>query len=162
MTVQLDPIWLNAAERAHAQFQYGDLIPWEWIRTELEIEPMAEGSYEEFQELQFRTLTLVDQFRAHLLIEHKKALRNIRGAGYLIINPSQQTDAAMNLLAEALVRNIRNATKVLESINFGMLNDRQIQANVEARSRVAAIHAFASSKMKVTSNGAPKCLKTEK
>ncbi len=145
--LQLDPIWINAAERAHQQFTYGDLIPWEWIRTELEIEPPEDGSYQQFQELQLRTLTLMDQFRNYLLMTHRKALVNVRCQGYRIINPGQQTSFALEQLADALARHLRTTKKLLSAINFQRLTDSQISENVEARNRVAAIAAFTKPKL---------------
>jgi len=140
--LQLDPIWLNAAEKAARQYDYGDLIPLAWIRSELEIDPLEEGTYEQFKELQFRTLTLMDQFRDHLLIHHCKALLNVRGQGYRIINPGQQTATAMSLLHQAIVRHLHATRKLLTAINFTRLSDDQIRENVDARNKVAAIQAF--------------------
>lgn len=140
--LQLDPIWLNAAEKAARQYDYGDLIPWEWIRSELEIDPLEEGTYQQFKELQLRTLTLMDQFRDHLLIHHCKALLNVRGQGYRIINPGQQTATAMILLHQAIARHLHATRKLLTAINFTRLSDDQIRENVDARNKVAAIQAF--------------------
>lgn len=146
--LQLDPIWRNAAERAHQQFSYGDLIPWAWLRRELEIEPMEAGTHHQFQALQFKTLELMDKFREYLLTTHCKAVVNVRSEGYRIVSPAQQTETAITGLAKDLQRSIHAAQKLLSRINFTLLNDAQIKENADARGRLAAIHAFTSNRVR--------------
>jgi hypothetical protein len=154
----LDPIWRQAAKDAVSQFQYGEVIPREWIISHLDIKMTdARLSISEHQALAFDMLTKVDAFRDELLTKYQRYLVNIRGVGYKIIEPPHQTAAAMTKLQKELRRSISQAMNALVNINDKALSLEDARENVEAKAKLAAFSTLHVNKLdKKTDNAEEK------
>ncbi|HRD68220.1 MAG TPA: hypothetical protein PKY50_18975 [Candidatus Competibacter sp.] len=137
------PLPLHAAELADRAFDYGDLIPWAWLHDELEIEMPDFGAFADYRKLQFKVLSLVDEFREALLLRYFKATRNERGEGYRIIRPNEQTEEAMRQLRQGIGKDIAAAARLLAGVNHTLLSAEQSRDNANALGKVAALQAFA-------------------
>ena len=134
----LHPVWRQAAITAVKAFEYGDIIPLEWIREHLEIdEPVGLMTVERHRELQFDLLQKVENFKTLMLEEHKRLLVNVRGVGYKIIEPPHQTDAAMKRFQREFHKSLQQAMAALVHIDECALSLDDARDNAEARAKLA-------------------------
>ena len=136
------PLYRHAAKLADAQFDYGDVIPLEWLQKEFEIEIPAHADRKTFQDLQFKMLAALDGFKETLLLEYHKALQNQFGVGYRVVTPQEQTDYAMRNLRRGVRKEIQKAIGVLTHVNHDLLSEDEIRNNADALGRVAALASF--------------------
>lgn len=137
----VDPIWRQAAIDAVDEFEYGDIIPWEWLTEALQLSrPNTLLTPEQFQSLQFEQLTRVDGFRDEMLTQYERYLINVRGIGYKIVEPPHQTREAMVKLHRELRKSVAAAMEALVNINSRMLSLDDSRENADARAKVAAFN----------------------
>lgn len=136
--LQLHPIWKHAANRAVAEFDYGDMIPHEWLLRELEVDkPIGPVTAQRHQEIQFDLLAKMEAFRDEMLLTHRRYLVNQRGVGYRIVEPSAQTDAAMTRLVREMAKVMQDTGKALVNICETALDNDASRRNADARSKLA-------------------------
>lgn len=139
----LHPVWRQAAITAVKAFEYGDIIPLEWIREHLEIdEPVGLMTVERHRELQFDLLQKVESFKAIMLEEHKRFLVNVRGVGYKIIAPPHQTNAAMKRFQREFHKSLSQAMSALVHINESVLTLEDARDNAEAKAKLGYLKAI--------------------
>lgn len=141
----LDPIWRQAAKEAVAEFQYGDIIPRDWLLEHLDIaEPQEKLTAKQHQVYAFEILSKTDGFKEEMLTRYQRYLVNIRSIGYKIIEPPHQTNAAMTRLSKDLRKAISQAMSAVVNINDKALTLEESQANADARAKlgtIASLHA---------------------
>ena len=147
---KIDPPYLQAVADALGAFTYGDTISFDWLYEHFELAPPTDGTYEDFQQFQFSFLSAMDGFRDELLVEHKMALHNLRGQGYLIVKPKDQTPLAMANCKKDLQKVMRRAAGMLQHIAMDLLTQEEAQENAEARARLAALRTFSRKTMPET------------
>jgi hypothetical protein len=145
--VTLFPTWRQAAKDAAEQFTYGDMITMDWLHEHFELKPPERGTARQFQAYQFDFLEAIDGFKNTLLGEHKMALQNVRGQGYRIVQPREQTDYGMNQLRTAMQREIRKAAEILHHVDRNLLTDEEWAHNINTRSKIAALASFTQKKV---------------
>lgn len=124
-------------------FDYGQTITFEWLHKAFDLAQFQEGTKEEFQKYQFAFLEHMDAFREELLLKQKKALRNIRGVGYLIIQPAEHVDLAKDKFRYFVAKGMEVAAEILDNTAFDRLTQEELQANREAQAKIAAFKAMA-------------------
>ena len=135
----IDPIWRQAAINAVEEFQYGEIIPWEWLSEELQLtRPNELLTSDQFQKLQFEQLTRVDGFKEEMLTQYERYLVNVRGQGYRIVEPPHQTREAMAKLQKELRKAINDAMQALVNVNAKALTLDDARENADARAKLAA------------------------
>jgi len=140
--VTLFPQWQQAVEDAAGEFQYGDVITKEWLVEHFGLEQPKRGTAWEFQKFQFELLEAMEGFKERLLVEHKMALENVRGRGYRVLQPSEQTGYSLRQFKIAVAREVRKAADILQNVNASLLTQDEQRENIEARGKLAAIHSF--------------------
>lgn len=136
------PIWKHAANIAAENFDYGDMITFDWLHQSFEIEKPEKGDFKTFQTYQFEMLSAIDGFRQTLLDNHQMATENIRGKGYRIVKPKEQTQYAEDKFNHDLKNNIRKAFNLLRNVAIDMLEENEKKRNADAIGRLAAVRAF--------------------
>ena len=134
------PVWVQAASDVVTEFDYGDVIPHEWLAAHLELSP-REGlmTVNEHRALDFEAMAKMDGLRNTLLEQHQRHLENVRGVGYRVVPPQLQTDAAMRQLTQDMRRSLGKTMKVLLNVNESLLTLDDLRENTEARSKLAWI-----------------------
>lgn len=137
------PVWRQAALDAVATFAYGDTITHAWLAEHLEI-ATREGlmSVEKHRQLDFEVLRKVDGFRDVMLSEHKRYLVNVRGHGYRIVAPPQQTGEAIRRLSVDVQRSVGKAMAALVHVNEQVLSLEDMRENADAKARVGWLNAI--------------------
>lgn len=144
--VSLFPPWKEAIKKfREEQFEPGKIIPTEWFWQVFgEVDPDTEASISP-KEYGRRKLFFVAQLQLlqdELLEEDEIALVNVYGKGYQIIPPKDQTKFAIERAKRAIGREIRRASKTLEHIKLEQLSAAEKEENLQARSKIAALHGM--------------------
>lgn len=138
-SLPLDPIWRQAAREVVHEFRYGDTIPKEWLLSHLGITlPKDKLTMTEYQNLSFDMLSKIDALREELLCKYQRYLLNVRGVGYQIVQPPQQTTTAMARLHKEMRRSLAQAMSALVNVNNKALSLDDARENAEARAKVGA------------------------
>ena len=140
--VALFPAWKQAGADFVAQFSYGDLVPLDWFYTHFELTQPEYCGREEFNKFQFAFLDAMENLKTLLLQQHSMALANVRGQGYRVLKPAEQTGYAMTKLRDEVRRTLRKAAGILEHVDRNLLSDDERRHNEEARGKLAALHVF--------------------
>ena len=136
--VKLYPIWFQAVSDSLEAFNYGDVIPFDWLYEHLEINtPNGRMTADEHRAIAFDLLTKIDGFRSILLEEHQRMTINVRGFGYQIVEPQHQTDAAMRKFRRDFYKSWGKAMNCLTNINESMITLEDARANAEAKAKLA-------------------------
>jgi hypothetical protein len=142
---QYDKGWQNAlAAFDSADFYPGDIIPMAWFYEHFRVkEPSSRGTIAEFQEEQFRFLGEMDRFQKALAEDYDLALQNVRGEGYRIVPPAEQTEWAMDRAQREFGKALSRAHMRLTHIRLNELTDEQRRQNADAQAKLAAFRTRA-------------------
>ena len=149
MTTRLHPIELEAAKQVAETYTFGDVISHDQIDSLLGTRvPDAPVTPAKFQELSLTKLARLESMKEALLENSNMLLISVRGQGYRICQPSEQTSVAMDVCQKRLGKSLRRAAKALINIQVDMLEQSEIQKNIDARGRLGMIaNMTARSKM---------------
>ncbi len=120
---------------------YGDIINHSDINTwwTVELPDMAGLSRSEqtqaFNKFSMLRLTVVEGLKDHLLEERMMYLLSIPGTGYQIVQPAQQTEAAIRKGIKHIQKGLVHASKGLDQVNTAMLDTSQREYNTSAKAR---------------------------
>jgi len=144
----LYPNWKQAAEKAINEFTYGDFIPYEWLRDTMDL-PLPKGNipYNKHQEYQLKWLGAKEKFKNWLLEEHQMDLQNVRGGGYTIMQPKDQSSIAYRTLGNGLKKNLKKATRSLLNVNSSLLTTEQRRDNANKLAITASLNAMTTKKL---------------
>lgn len=146
VSTRIYPEWKNAVAKAAESFQHGDLISFDWLHEHFGIQKPVTGLFNDFQEYQFEFLSAIDGFKNELLESHKMALANVRGEGYRVVMPKDQTEFAEKKFIIDIHKSVKRAASILNNIKFDALDDNERKQNADAKSRIAAIYSMTPKK----------------
>lgn len=126
------PEWLILIERVVGEFEIGQLIPHEWLRQMFDLKelnmkhfPDSKSFIMAIQEQQFEFMSLFDQLRKDVLKNHSFLLVNIRGQGYRIIHPKDQTQYAYDQLIKDINKSFREANEIMTHVRTNIIDEEQ-------------------------------------
>lgn len=136
--VKLHPAWKQAVQDFLADFQYGDIVPHEWLVKHFGLPlPDERMSVAAFQSRQFEWLSAIEGFKATLLQDHQVLLQSVRGEGYRWCPPAEQTQAATKDFERDASRAFRLAGQRLRNVRISELSNEQRRANIDAMAKVS-------------------------
>ena len=131
--------WVEAVEKfVAAEFKPGEAIPHAWFFTAFGIvEPRMCGSFNDSRQAQFQYLTNMEALKTTLLEEHQIALRNVRGVGYAVVPPGEQTEWAMDEARCGIGKALRAAIARASFVQMDALTEAQRKENLDARAKLS-------------------------
>lgn len=105
--------------------QYGDgrLISHEWLKEQFGLKELQLDDYESLEEFliardnqQFAYMSIVDAVRWELLEQEKMYIINVRGDGYRVICPEDQTTYGYDQFIYDIKKAIREASAIMSSV----------------------------------------------
>jgi len=138
--LDVHPVWKQAAREAIQEFRYGDIIPLEWIRSRLEIYTPSQHermTLQQHRELSFDLLRKVEEFKRTMLEDHTCLLMSVRSQGYRLVEPPQQTDAALQRFVSDFHKSWHKAMAAMMHINADALSLDDMRGNTEAKLKLA-------------------------
>jgi len=136
------PAWKNAVEVAAREFTPGAVISMQWLHESFKITKPMDGTFDDFQKYQFKFLEAIDGFKNELLENHRMAIVNIRGEGYRVLQPKEQTEYAESKFKRDIKKCAFKAVSILTHTKFDALDDSERKANADAKCRIAAMYAM--------------------
>lgn len=117
--------WFNLLEEISVKFGSGNLILHEWLKDKFGFKKPELSKYESVDDFlkavelqQFAYMSLVDKLRWDLLKEYKMYIRNIRGEGYEILRPEDQTQYGYNSFVDDVKKAIRLAGLIMNNVQM--------------------------------------------
>lgn len=117
------------------KFEPGTIITHEWLDEHLRISK-RDPNYG------FKKMNRIANFRETLLVEHKIHLQNIRGKGYSVLPPADQTPQAMSDAMRVIGTTLVKTTTRLMNVDVNKLSDAERIKNDEAILRIAALRGM--------------------
>jgi len=131
-------------------FKDGDIISHEEIRILIGLQ---EPTYDDLDQIpntrrvelikertknyQFAYLQEVEDLKDCLLKDHKILLKNVRGEGYRLMPPHEQTHEAMSTLKKEVGVSIKKANDVLTNVRIEVLDFEHRQEHLDAQAKLS-------------------------
>lgn len=140
--MQQYPAWREAVSRlvrehrlqSGALFEFPELYELFLIKRPLPTTPLAEA-----EKLKLQFLAQFVEFEEALLIEHQVALANVRGVGYRIVPPAEQTTWAERHGIAEVRKAVRKLSDRLTNVDFVALGADDRKANADALARLGML-----------------------
>lgn len=115
--------WLEFLGEIADKYGDGSLIKHEWLKDKFGLKELALEDYETVSDFlkaieiqQFAYMSLVDKLRWELLKEYKMYIRNVRGEGYEILRPQDQTQYGYDSFIDDVKKAIRVAGLIMNNV----------------------------------------------
>jgi len=137
-----DKTYITAAKAASELFNYGDLITKNWLLESFKLSEPETGTRKDFEEFAFKFLAHIEGFKTEMLESYTMHIISVRGEGYRIVMPSQQTDAAVSKLRKVMASEMKKAVNVMMFTNESHMQHDDIRRRDDMLGKVAALRAF--------------------
>jgi|GEM_PF-761315 len=139
--IEVHPAWRQALAGFHEQgFEAGDLVGFDWLYEAFKItRPGPATRYEDAKKAELAFVAAMEPFRGALLREHQIALDNVRGQGYRIVPPPEQTEWAETAGLREAKRALGKMGHRLSFVDMRQLNAAERRANADALTRYAML-----------------------
>ena len=115
--------WCSLIRTIASDYADGKLIPHEWLRRKFGLENLrmkdfdnTEDFIEAIQMQQFSYMTLVDTLRWKLLEDQKIYIKNIRGDGYQIVQPTEQVQYGYDQFLRDFKKAVKDANLIMQNV----------------------------------------------
>lgn len=132
--------WTSLLDEIQNKFKPGDLIPHEWLKHKFTLEKLRyedfEGTEDFIQGLQvqqFAYMTLIDSLRWQLLEERSAYLKNIRGDGYTVLPPPEQTKYGYDEFMKTVKSAIKQADLIMNNVHSVPIEQQARDNDLRAR-----------------------------
>jgi hypothetical protein len=139
--VQQYPEWREAIKKFTQQaFASGDVLTFEWLYGAFGIaRPLPTTQLADAQKAELRFLSQYKEFEDALLREHQIALANVRGVGYRLVPPSEQTGWAEQSGVGEIKKAVRKLGDRLTNVDLTRLSVAGRKENADALARLAML-----------------------
>lgn len=139
--LQQYPAWREAIKAfMDAKFASGDTMTFDWLYEHFLIKrPLGTTLLADAQKAELQFLGQFKQFEDALLTEHQIALTNVRGVGYRIVPPGEQTGWAEGQGVGEIKKAVRKLADRLTNIDLAQLTVDQRKENADALARLAML-----------------------
>ena len=132
--------WFALLAEIANNYSDGRLIPHEWLRwkfglKELNIEdfPSVKDFVEGIRLQQFAYMSFIDALRWQLLESESLYLRNVRGDGYIILNPNDQTKYGYDRFLKDVRKAIEEAGLIMNNVRPASLEQQSKDNDMRAK-----------------------------
>lgn len=146
--VHLDKTYILAANKAAKEFTYGQIIKKQWLIENFMLNEPKYGTRYDYEKFAFEFLENIEGMKKNMLEAHKMCMRSVRGEGYLIVMPNDQSDYAMDNFKNNVGQAIKKVTEILKNVDESLLTDESIRRRDEQIGKVAALAAFTKKRIK--------------
>jgi hypothetical protein len=154
--ISILPVSAQATKTIVENYDYGDMVTLTEMYRMLEVEYSDNATREEDKEIEWKRCSRIQDVKDRLLEEYSIMIKNVRGEGYVLVMPKEQTDVSLDDMDNKLKKHMRIATKRLKHVRFDMLSEKKQQQNVSARQRAAGIKSMLRRERKLFAVGLKK------
>lgn len=139
--LQQYPAWREAIKAfMEGKFAPGDTITFDWLYEKFLIQrPIGTSLLADAQKAELQFLSQFKSFEDALLTEHQIALTNVRGVGYRVVPPGEQTGWAEGQGVGEVKKAVRKLADRLTNIDLTQLTTEQRRENADALARLAML-----------------------
>jgi hypothetical protein len=143
--------WGIIAGRVLDDHTPGELISHEYLRASFSIEPPDIADYtsgrrinikefiEAYNIYNFAYMSFVTKLRDILLDNHNYYLKNLRGEGYTLLPPQEQTEYAINKVKRDLQKIMKLGLRLTSNIRVRELSDDDKRKNSDAAAKLSSL-----------------------
>ena len=132
------PEWKSVAiALAEEDPEPGTVFTHEFLRQSFGIN--CGDTVESYKAAMFDYLQCIENMKSFLLVEHQIALRSVRGEGYVLVPPSQQTEYGVDAGVHGVRKALRKMNSIISNVRLDRLTDEQIRKNTDARVHAAGL-----------------------
>ena len=130
-----------------AGLKYGDHLNHSDIDNWMgEDKPEFEGNIDDFvkelESYQLKKLGTFERFRDYLLVEKQMYLQSVRGSGYRVVQPSEQTDVALKNGFRQISKGLRQAQRGVDNVNRQLLTTSERERNISVSARLSGLKSM--------------------
>jgi hypothetical protein len=151
--VTILPIAAHATKLISENYGYGDVVKMTDLYRMLEVELSKDFDQEQYENTMWLRCSRIEDLKKRLLEGHSIMLQNIRGEGYVLVMPKEQTDVVLDHMDGKIKKHMRTASKRLKHIRFDLLSEKKQQENISGRQRVAGIKSMLRRERKLFASG---------
>lgn len=141
----LHPAWKEAvAEFIRSGFRPGDVISHDWLFDNFQLERPKHLTYLDGKTVELEKLASFQRFKQELLEEHLVALRAVRGVGYQIVPPEDQTRLFYREGVRKIARTLQKTADYMTFVDTHKLTAAELKENSDAQARVSNMAAMFS------------------
>lgn len=141
--VRLHPAWRHALQmfRQHG-FRAGELITHDWLYEAFSIQrPTSSTPKSVADRAELACLGQFNRLADALLNEDKVALTTVRGLGYRVVPPGDQTGWAEAECRAGMAKVLRQSGERIRNVDLTRLTADQRRENADAQARLAALRS---------------------
>ncbi len=142
--------WVSLIEEIVISYSDGKLISHEWLKEKFGLKQLLIEDFENTEDFirglqmqQFSYMTLVDTLRWQLLESEKMYIKNVRGDGYTVLNPKDQTQYGYDELLKTVKQAIKEADVIMTNVR-SVPNEQQYKDN-DLRAKCSILKQMLSS-----------------
>lgn len=136
----------------------GDIVSHDQLDEWLGIDESTVTDFESAQRLQFIRLSRIEAFKGELLLDHQIYVENVRGEGYRVVPPKDQSSAAEEFTRRTIAQAISKGISVAKNVNGNELTDAQRKENADAIARLANLRLMTRKAFRALPGDQPKAL----
>ncbi len=128
-----------------SNISYGDVLNHSDILTwaEIELPDMADLSRSDqqqaFNKFSLARVTVVEALRDYLLNDRMMYMQSIPGTGYHIVQPAQQTEAAVRKGMAQIQKGLKHASQGAGQVNTALLDSGEREYNTSVKARLSGL-----------------------
>lgn len=138
---KLYPAWRQAeADLLASGLAHGSLITQEWLDAAFGLKPPK--TIAEAERVQLVRLRQTQALRESLLENHRMMLRPVKGVGFTVIPPDQQTRVAVADRTREVKAAMVKLAREISHVDTSKLTDDQRKENTDAQAKLGALRAM--------------------
>lgn len=135
------PAWKNAIDKFN--FRYGDIIPHNWFFQAFGIEvPNSKTLHAQGKKAQMEFMANFIKLEENLLEERQMCLKNIRGQGWKIIEPHEQTAFSIADGSHEMKKALKRMYHRQLNVNDALLTAEQKRENSDALAKTSMLNGM--------------------
>lgn len=125
---------------------YDEVILMERFDEILGVTLPKSGELSQIQAAQIERMAVIDQVAKELLKSHSLMLKNVRGEGYKLVVPAQQTKVAMAEGQHKIKKELTKAVRRVTCVRTDELDSAQQREREDALAKLKTIHKMVKGK----------------
>ena len=146
-SLNLHPAWRQAIRQYIAEGkQPGDTLTHTWLYEAFSLSPLTPETLQvDAAKTQLAFLGQFKRFEDELLHEHQTALRVVRGVGYKILPPKEQTRYGYERGMREIKKGLKRAVVTVSNVNLSMLTVDERRENADTIAKLASLRGMVKS-----------------
>jgi hypothetical protein len=139
--VTLLPEWREVCQYIVEHRDDGVVFTHEWLHNKFGLQFDA-PTVDEYKRTQIDYMDFVSRLSNELLVRHCIMLTSVRGEGYRVAQPEEQTKLAVEQNMVKIKKHLRKMAEQVSFVDMARLTDSQKQENTNARAHIGTMRSL--------------------